>query len=267
MTAMMGADQKVDRLQEVQRDVAQTQDQVRELKQALDQRTDALTKLIQQQSDSIRTELSKLQQSIGERVDKAIAQPLADLGTKLDSSSTSSQSVTQSLVDLNDKIAKLEQRMKDLDQAVRILQTPPTAPTPAVPPAEQLFNSAETDKTAGKYDVALDEYALYVKAYGDTAAAADAQYAIGEIHYNRRDYGRAMDAFDAVIQKYPARGLNAMFMQGQTLAAMGERAKALETFRAILKRSPGAELAAKVRGRITQLSPPARKSARKKQEG
>ena len=55
-----------------------------------------------------------------------------------------------------------------------------------------------------RHHIALQERDQdYLRCYGNTDLAPNAQYYIGWIHYSQADYPSAANDFDAVLEKYP----------------------------------------------------------------
>jgi TolA-binding protein len=166
-----------------------------------------------------------------------------------------------------------------LGNVMKVITAPPTPPpaagggTTSGPPqglsAETLYANAMREQDGGNADMALQEFADYLKYYRDTDTAANAQYYLGEISYNRKDYEGALKAFDAVLEQFPesknTKLLDAMFMKGRTLMLMGDKAGAIAEFRAVIKRAPNSELATKAKAQLASLGPASagKKGARK----
>jgi tol-pal system protein YbgF len=248
---------------DLQRDVAALQDQVRALQQSDSENTGKITALIQQAIDT----LNKVNTNIA-LLDKSLANPMASVGTKVDSMANEFQSMRVSLDDVSSKLAKLQQGLIDLNNTVKVISSPPTPPTPAggapgaaaggPPPgvtSESLYSNAMRDKDSGNYDIALPEYMDYLKFYSSSEMAPNAQFYVGEIYYTRKDYANALQAFDAVLERFPDNNktLDAMYMKGRTLFQMGERTKAANEFRAVYARSPRSELAAKAKAQLASM--------------
>ena len=158
---------------ELQRDVAQLQDQVRTLQSAFDIKIGALTVLVQQSVDAANkanTAVAGLQGGIQEQMrqqGKEVVGPVANVGTKIDEMANAFQQVQNSMADVTARLGNLEQQMKDLSNAVRTMQTPaappPTTsgvsapgPTASAPPSgDMLYTNANRDRLGGKLDLAL----------------------------------------------------------------------------------------------------------------
>jgi TolA-binding protein len=130
-----------------------------------------------------------------------------------------------------------------------------------------LFKDGYRDKVAGRHDLALQQLQDYVRWFPDTGNACAAQYFIGEIHYGKGDFENAIQAFDAVLEKFPedcSKGADAHFQKGLALAKMGQKTSAAEEFRELKRKHPTGQWATKANAELKALgfsisTPPARK--------
>lgn len=140
--------------------------------------------------------------------------------------------------------------------------SPPAAPTApsdaqtnATPPAGQssdearrMFDGARSLHTGGAFDLALDEWEKFLKAFPDDPLAPQAQFYAGVCYLSVKDkqYEKARDAFEKVIAKYPKfeQLNNAYFNLGLcdfNLAQAGKSedyAKAADAFEQMIARFP-----------------------------
>jgi tol-pal system protein YbgF len=248
---------------DLQRDVAALQDQVRSLQQSDSENMGKIMGLLQQAIDTI----NKVNTNIA-LLDKSMASPVASVGAKVDSMAGEFQAMRVSLDDVSSKLAKLQQGLIDLNNTVKVISAPPAPPAPAgggptgaaggPPPgvtSESLYSNAMRDKDSGNYDIAQQEYMDYLRFYSTSEMAPNAQYYVGEIYYTRKDYQNALQAFDAVLERFPDNNktLDAMYMKGRTLFQMGERTKAANEFRAVYARNPRSDLAAKAKAQLASM--------------
>ncbi len=261
---------------ELQRDVSDLQDKVHKLDSTFNEKMGSLNTLVQQCLDSIaklNTSMAVLDSSLRERESK-LSEPLTATGAKVDQMANEFQAVRVSVDDLSSRLGKLERTLVDLGNTIKVISSPPAPPGPAAggPPqglsADTLYANAMRDKDGGNSDMALQEFGDYLKYYRDTDTAPNAQYYIGEISYNRKDYETALKAFDAVLEQFPegknTKLLDAMFMKGRTLVLMGDKAGAIAEFRAVVKRAPTSELATKAKAQLASLGAvPAKKATHK----
>jgi tol-pal system protein YbgF len=262
-------------IMELQRDVAGLQEQLRLLKESQDKQLAALTVLVQQALDTSKSSTTgvaviqnNLQQSLRDMETK-VSTPVAGLSTRLDAMDQDMRTLQQSVGDLNGSFNKLQQQLTDLNHAVAILATPPPPPPGATnapglsgttvppapvpeapcPPASELYPDANADRTAGKYDLALKEYADYLRCYGNLPLAPNAQYYIGTIHAAQGDNESAVQDFDTVLEKYPdnTKKADAFYSKGMALVKLGRRTDGADEFAQLIKNYPKSDLAVKAR--------------------
>lgn len=252
---------------ELQRDVASLQEQVRQLKESQDKQLTALTVLVQQALDTSKSSTTgvaiiqnNLQQTLKDMEAKVVA-PVAGLGARIDGMDQDIRAVQQSVSDLNSLIGKVQQQLTDLNNAVKVLQSPPPPPpttsgvgTPAtggaVAPdtptmsASDLYGNANRDRGSNKYDIALQEYQDYLRWYGNTDLAPNAQFYIGVIHYNQGQYDDAVNDFDVVLEKYPEnpKTPDALYQKGLALQKLKRLTDSHTEFLELIKRYPKNDL-------------------------
>jgi TolA-binding protein len=259
-------------LLEMNRDIALLQEEVRNQKKVNEDRFNAIDAALKQILDEVNSanrQVVTLDKGMRDRMDKGVLSSVSGLGTKVDSLAEDFRYVRENVGEISEKLAKLQQQMVDLNNAVRTMQAPPAPPpsaagTAAGPPAgvsaEGLFDSAKRDRLAGNSDLALDEFKKYLAWFGATDSAPIAQYYIGEIHYNLKDYDQALDAFNAVIALPKNNAtLDAHFMKGRTLVRLGQKADAAKEYRAIIAASPGSDIAHRAQAELHDLNAAAAK--------
>lgn len=248
-------------IQELQRDMALLQDEVRMMNQKLA----SLTVMVEQVLDRVNntnTEVTVLDSSLKDTLkeqEKSIAAPVAALGAKVDRMSDEFRFVRESVADLGARLGKLQTQVSDLRSAMQVMSAPPPPPgasgAPAATSAEALFDNARRDQSGGKMDLALAQYQDFLNYFPNSDLAPAAQYSIGEIHYGKGDYKSALEAFDLVLEKYPEneKTPDAMYMKGMSLLNSGQKRAAAREFRALVGKYPEGELAAKARGELKKL--------------
>jgi tol-pal system protein YbgF len=122
--------------------------------------------------------------------------------------------------------------------------------------AKSLYDDALRDKMGGNFDLALQEFTNYLAWFGDTELAPNAQYYIGEIHYNQKRFEDAVAAFDKVLESYPnnSKTNDARLMKARALAELGRRSEAEKELRALIKTAPNSDAARRARAELQKLS-------------
>lgn len=270
-------------VQELQRDVALLQDQVRTLQRSIDERMAALNVLVQQTLDNVNkvnTSVAVLESNFRERMreqEKTVVTPVAGLGAKVDTMAEEFRFLKESIADMNSRMGKLQAQIVDLGNAVKVMQSPPPPPSGAMgssgpPPglsAEALYQSALRDRLAGNLDLALQEFRDYLKYFPTTDLAPNAQFYVGMIHYDRGEIEAAITAFDVVLEKFPenSKTADALYMKGMSLVKNNQRTAAAQEFREVIKRFPRSDAAEKSRERLKAMglsAAPARTATKKR---
>ena len=97
-------------------------------------------------------------------------------------------------------------------------------------------------------ELAVQGFTDYLKYYGNTELAPNAQYYIADIHYSQGDLETALKEFDTVLEKYEDNNktADALYMKGMTLVKNGRRRTDGATeFKELIKRFPNNDLAKK----------------------
>ena len=261
---------------ELQRDVALIQDQIRALQNSQNEKFATLQVLVQQAVDGANrasTAVAMIQSNLDKSVrdqQKSVVEPVVGVGAKVDQLTNEFQAVRESVADISSQVGKLQQQMIDIGNAVRSMQTPAAAPPPAggtAPgnpqasegpppvPAETLYQNAMRDRSGGKDDLALQEFTDYLKYYGSTTLAPNAQFYLAELHLKQNNLDDALREFDMVLEKYPDNNktADALYMKGATLVKMGKRTQGKQEFCELVKRFPSNDLASRARTQVRNL--------------
>ena len=273
-----------EKIAEIQRDILLMQDQIRALQRSQDEKMAAMQVMVQQILDSANkanTAVAVLDAAMRDRMkeqERLLVAPVAGLGAKVDTMANDFGGVRESITDLSSRMGKLQNQITDIKSAIQVIATPPAPPAnptvapnaanPNAPPAgvsaETLYNGAMRDKTAGNSDLAIEQFQNYLKWFGNTDLAPNAQYYIGEIKYLRGDLDGALMAFDTLLEKYPdnPKTSDAMLQKGRALVKAGFKAEARQEFTSLIKKFPNHDNAAMAKTELASLNGPARPGAR-----
>ncbi len=274
--------QKPNPIVELQRDVALMSDQVRKLQNAMEEKVGALNALLQQAVENVNRNnaaVVQLESTLKDRLreqEKSLVAPVASIGSKIDHVSEETRALASNVAELGALMRKQQLQLTDLANAIRTLQTPPEppkasdpAPPAGGPPpgvtAQSLYDNAMRDKLGGNADLAMQGFQDYLKWFPETTHAPNAQFYIGEIHFNRGEFDQAVRAFDIVLAKYPDnnKSPDALHMKGRAALKLGDRQEAIKNFREVGKRFPASDVAPKSRQELKLLGYPPAQSKRK----
>ena len=232
-------------------------------KQMIQDHTEVKT-LVGQSSDNVNrlnATMSSLQ--------KSVQDVQANSGARLDTMSTQVQGLSDNLEEIKSRLGKLNQQLVDLQNSVQSLDakisggtpapatgTTPTAggfvptnppggavPSGPAPSADTLYSNGLRDIRGGKYDLARSEFQDYLKYYGQTDLASNAQFYLGEIAYAQKDYNQAISEYDKVLTNYPKsfKLAPARLKKGMALVELGQKTSGVRELREVVKRYPGTE--------------------------
>lgn len=240
------------------------EDRINALQNDLDTKLANLSgQLTAMQNDTRHTAdlMAGMQNTVSNSVSKSLA-PVTAVNNKVDTMSDDVRALREALNDLSARLERMDAKITDLKNQLQIIQNPPAAPgavnpatpggTPgqpqtgaaAAPPpgmsAEKTFTDAVRDLQQNNTDLAYQEFQQYITYFPNTELAANAQYYLGEIDYNRGNYTAAIDAFDSMLERYPEnpKSADARLMKGMALEKSGQRSKAAQEFRALIDKYP-----------------------------
>ncbi len=137
MSPVILSGQKKEDFLAIQRDVAILQDQVRQLQKSQDEKMAALQSAVQQSADSaakLTSGLTAIQRDIDAKMNDAqgkLVAPVATLGTKVDQMSDNFGAIATNVQELVRRMGALDQKLSDISNAIRTMQTPVAPPPPA----------------------------------------------------------------------------------------------------------------------------------------
>src|SRR5436309_14435397 len=202
---------------ELQRDVTSLLQGQKDIATQVTQDHTVMRTLIEQSNDTV----GKLNGNMS-GLQKSVQDVQANSGARLDTMSTQVQGLSDNLEEIKSRLGKLNQQLVDLQNTVQSVDakisgavpatgtaspTASTAGSPAMPAgapsADTLYSNGLRDITSGKYDLARSEFQDYLKYYGDTDLASNAQFYLGEIAYSQKNYDQAVTEYDHVMTNYP----------------------------------------------------------------
>ena len=253
---------------ELQRDVTSILQGQKDMQTQLTQDHTVQKTLIEQSSDTVNklnTTMSSLQ--------KSVQDVQANSGTRLDTMSTQVQGLSDNLEEIKSRLGKVNQQLVDMQNSVQSIDArlaggnptgaPPAAAGPAGkpsadashPPADTLYSNGLSDIQTGKNELARSEFQDYLKYYGDTELASNAQFYLGEIAYSQRQYQQAVTEYDKVLTNYPKsfKLAPARYKKGMALIELSQKSAGVKELREVVKRYPGTEEERRARAKLKEL--------------
>lgn len=267
----------------MQTQVQQLLDMVQRLQSTLDARMGVLEHLAQQTADEanqMTTTVNALQQKLSTQGEA--------VNGKMDTVSGQVQSLNDSVDELKARIAKLDKTVQDLQAQLQAMQaaqalpgaTPPggaanpapgqeagspgvpaggaapgAAATQQAPPLEATMQAGVRDYNAGRYQVAQGEFQEVVHYYPLDDLAGTAQFYLGEIAYQQKDYAAAINSYNAVLEGFSgsAKAPAAQLHKGFALLAMDKRQAGIDELRELIRRHPQTPEAHTARSKLASM--------------
>src|ERR1035437_2490222 len=161
-------------IQELQRDVALLQQQVKELQRSQDEKLAAILEAARSSAEaanrantSVAVITNTVEKNLRDQTEQ-IATPVLGLSTRLNEMGGELRTLGQAVGDLTALMSRLQVQLTDINNAIKVNQQPPAAPPaqsgqPGQPAAasdvapmsaEKMYNAARQDYVSGKYDLA-----------------------------------------------------------------------------------------------------------------
>jgi len=262
---------------ELQRDVTSLLQGQKDIATQVTQDHTVMRTLIEQSNDTV----GKLNGTMS-GLQKSVQDVQANSGARLDTMSTQVQGLSDNLEEIKSRLGKLNQQLVDLQNTVQSVDakisggavppgaapasapgganmqptgSPAGSPAGSAPSADTLYSNGLRDITSGKYDLARSEFQDYLKYYGDTDLASNAQFYLGEIAYSQRQYSQAVSEYEKVLTNYPKsfKLAPARLKKGMALIEMGQKTPGVKELREVVKRYPGTEEERRARAKLKEL--------------
>jgi tol-pal system protein YbgF len=236
---------------QLQTQVQALQEQMARMQQSFDERMGVMKNLVEQTTDNI----NKMSVSV-DTLNKSLQQQNADAAGRLDQVSSQVQSLHDSVDEVKARMNNLSKQLSDMaagQQNVNGNAPPPGgAANIQAPPADVLYNNALRDYNAAKYQLAQQEFADYVKFYGNTDLAGNAQFYIADIEYRQGNYQQAVVEYDKVLEQYPGgnKAAAAQLKKGYALLELGNKDAGVKELQSLVARYPRAPEAAQAKDRL-----------------
>jgi tol-pal system protein YbgF len=136
-----------------------------------------------------------------------------------------------------------------------VLEQPPTVPQTAPPSPEALYRSAYEDYMRSNYDLAAQGFQEYLRRWGTTDLADNAQYWIGECYDAQGLSEEALAAFSEVLEKYPTsdKAAAAQLKKGLLYLKLGDQGQGVVNLQYVVFEHPGTREADLAREKLRSL--------------
>jgi len=165
----------------------------------------------------------------------------------------------QAIDALEIKITRLEQQMAALEkeppaaankpkQKLEKAIDPPEDPVPA-----QVYKNARSLMLADDFAAAGQAFRIFARQYPNHNLADNALYWLGECHYSRKEYSRAVGVFKELVTTYPNAGKvpDALLKTGYAYLSMDDINRAHHYLKLVLRKYPFSPAADKAQKKLS----------------
>ncbi len=248
-----------DRLIQIQREVALTQDALRQIDRTNGEKIAGLEALLKQNLEAV-TRLNQAVAVIERAVNKqsdAILPPVNRTAAKTDALADQFAGLRDAVEESNSMITKLQREVADIKTHLTTLPPPSAGGEGGAleDSGDSLFDGAFTDYNRGDYDISKAQFTDFLRYYGESSKAVEAQYFLGAIAYNQGEFEAAIQEFDLVLERFPAGYVSAeaQYKKAMALEKLGRGDEARVELQALLDRFPNSSVADNARGMLDRL--------------
>ncbi|AXF75273.1 cell division protein CpoB [Erwinia tracheiphila] len=216
------------------------------------------------------TTLERISNAQGQLVQQ-LQQQLSDTQRDIDSLRGQIQENQYQLNQLTERQKNIYQQLDTLSSSGANAQSQPAAggigdSTPSessTPAAPVQSGDANTDYNAAvalvlekkQNDQAIAAFQAFVKNYPDSTYQPNANYWLGQLHYNKGKKDDAAFYFATVVKNYPksSKSADALYKVGVIMQEKGDSAKAKAVFQQVIKQYPNSDVAKQAQKRAASL--------------
>jgi tol-pal system protein YbgF len=208
----------------VEQDVARLQDQVQALERGqkrLQVAVDSLSALVRSQTREVRE-----RRAGGEERVSQLELDLQALRSELDA--------------MRAEIAELKDQQR---YQAPVVDAGVASATESGDTPRALYDAAYQDLSRGNHELALMGFQEVLSRYPSSELADNAQYWIGEVYYDQKDYAAALEQFRKVEENYPTgdKVPASLLKIGKSLRELGQTAEARRALQSLVERFPSTE--------------------------
>jgi tol-pal system protein YbgF len=231
---------------------------------------------------SSKEEVSRLNANVSQQTEQLLKSN-ADTGLRLNELARKMEQLEAKLEDTNRRLSQLSQQIAETQGDLARLRSAtggaPTAPAGAPssgpgaldtavvkapagshPGPSELYDTAYSDYTRGRYPMAIQGFQEYLAAYPSTDLSDNAQYWIGECYYAQKKWSDAIAAFDRLGKQWPKsdKAAAGLLKKAYALSEMGSRAESVVQLQYVMHEFPTSEEARLARARLKSMGVEAR---------
>jgi tol-pal system protein YbgF len=238
------------------------QQAVQNLQKTVDTQSAVLKTLIEQATDNVNAMKATVNDMRG-----SLQQNLASTNARFDSMTNQIQALSAGLEESNSRLSKLSEQLAQTQNIIQTLNATAAAgasstsggdankPPANLPDPDTLYKSGLSNYNGGQYQLAIQAFQEYLKYYGDTDLASNAQFYVGDCYYNQGSYAQAIEEYNTCLERYPRgnKQAAAQLKKGYALLMLGQKQAGIRELRSLVQRDPESREADLARQRLKKL--------------
>jgi tol-pal system protein YbgF len=229
---------------------------------------------------SSKEEVSRLNTSVSQQ-NEQLLKSNADTGVRLNELTAKMERLEAKLEDTNRRLSQLSQQIAETQGMLARLGASYGAGAAALPPGNpsspaggpsdtavvrapaagvhpspgELYDTAYSDYTKGRYPLAIQGFQEYLAAYPNTDLSDNAQYWVGECYYAQKKWPDAIAAFDKLNKQWPRsdKAAAGFLKKAYAMTEVGSKAEAVVQLQYVIHEFPSSEEARLARGKLKSL--------------
>ena len=237
--------------------------EVRQLKSQYGERMAVLEELMKQNlelTNRMNQAMAVLERQVAKQ-SEALEQPVNSMSTRVENMSNDFRDLRNAVEAINTRVARVQQEVEDIKAHLTTLPPPSFEGEGSAPAggdmssAGTLFDAALGDFHRGNYELSKVQFGDYLRDYGSSLRAVEAQYYLGAIAYSEQNYAEAIRNFDLVMERYQVASItpDAQYKKALSLMRLNRLDEASSELRSLVERFPNSTVAPNAEAQLEEL--------------
>jgi TolA-binding protein len=236
--------------------------EVRQLKSQYGERMAVLEELTKQNlevANRMNQAMAVLERQLAKQ-SESLERPVSSMSTRIENVSNDFRNLRAAVEAINTRLSRVQQDVEDIKSHLTTLPPPSfegdeTASAVDPSSASTLFDAALGDFHRGNYELSKVQFNDYLRDYGRSLRAVEAQYYLGAIAYSEQDYLEATRNFDLVLERYQVASItpDAQYKKAMSLMKLNRLDEAGAELQSLVERFPNSTVTPNAEAQLEEL--------------
>ncbi|MDE0433543.1 MAG: outer membrane protein assembly factor BamD [Bryobacterales bacterium] len=246
----------------LQREMSMLLVEVRQLKSQYGERMAVLEELTKQNlevANRMNQAMAVLERQLAKQ-SESLERPVSSMSTRVENVSNDFRNLRAAVEAINTRLSRVQQDVEDIKSHLTTLPPPSfegdeTASAVDPSSASTLFDAALGDFHRGNYELSKVQFNDYLRDYGRSLRAVEAQYYLGAIAYSEQDYLEATRNFDLVLERYQVASItpDAQYKKAMSLMKLNRLDEAGAELQSLVERFPNSSVTPNAEAQLEEL--------------